>query len=68
MLSFYVARHPFYFEKCQNAARLHVKLENFETVPYRGRLFSNAVAKIMEIFSNRQEAAFGDVLRIIIRW
>ena len=34
---------------------------------YRGRLFSNAVAKIMEIFSNRQEAAFSDVLRIIIR-
>ena len=33
----------------------------------RGRLFSIAVAKFMEIFSNRQEAAFSDVLRIIIR-
>ena len=34
---------------------------------YRGRLFSNAVAKIMGIFSNRLEAAFSDVLRILIR-
>ena len=34
---------------------------------YRGRLFSNAVAKCMEILSNRLEAAFSDVLRILIR-
>ena len=27
MLSIYVARHPFYFGKRQNAAGLHVKLE-----------------------------------------
>ena len=33
---------------------------------YRGRLFSNAVAKIMVIFSSHQEVAFSDVLRILI--
>ena len=40
-----------------------VKQQSF----YRGRLFCNAVAKCMGIFSNRQEAAFSDVLRILTR-
>ena len=39
---------------------------NVNNTRYRGRLFSNAVAKFMVIFSNRQEAAFSNVLRILI--